>query len=1032
MAGSRSLALSARRSRARTWGSFLVVGGVVLAIPSEGRSAPPAPATPETISPSSPGEVLDDDARKPATEAQIALSSRGVVGAWLALGPFKVGSKASPLDAIPVGLGASDDRNLIATANDTVGGDRDLGKGRRPPARWTIISSGPPVTTSGAGQDPGAEGARSIDVKATLEDATGSELIAYAAGRLHLEKKGRYLLLLSVDDGVRVSVDGKVVFSRDDARPLRNDDDIIPLDLDAGDHDVVLKLHQRDGAWVFRAKLVEADDLSPPLGSFLRLAGTTATDAAALAARMSWLIVDRSFDAKSSLYRPILTVRYPEGAPRGVSIPVSAKLTAPASGGGPLFDVRAGGIAATARGVSDLVVSLPPVAPWSGTATLECDVAGRVVRSTFASRPDSERALARVARALEKVRGDEPWLVSGSLDSVRFLTQRLEHLIARGDGDAEAQVEEAKELDRLAANLERETDPYANRSGMMRRALVTPFDGAPSEFALYVPPSFKRGESRRYPLIVGLHGMNSYPISMMRALFGLDEEKKEPIYKDRRPLPAPAIDAFVIAPYAHGNTMYREIGEDDVRFLMSWAEATFPIDEARVTITGPSMGGIGSASLPLHYPHVFAAAEPLCGYHSYLIRADIGPRAKRPWERLLLEERSNVFWAENGEHLPLYIVHGTRDLPEANSYVLIDRYEKLNYSVKHEHPDAGHNVWGPTYGELKGIKWLLSQRLDLHPSHVRFRTMRTRYGQSAWVTIDALSANWGEVDARVKSRSAVHVTTSGVSAITLRRDDKLLDQQGAISVTIDGTTLSFEDGEPLVMHRASTWERGPLEAPGAKASRKRGSVTGPIRDVFHDPLLFVYAASAEERRAAEEVARAYANPPGVTASYPVMSDEEFLARGEALANERSLFLVGRTNRLVAALEIAANNQRSPFPIKIDDTGVTIGKEKIAGREVGAAFVYPNPMRPDRAVVIVAGVDTAGLLRAKSLPALLPDFVVWDDKIAPARGQLLLGSATVRAGGLFRNDWSLPPSTRDPMGRATQGVNAPQPVDEASD
>ena len=65
-----------------------------------------------------------------------------------------------------------------------------------------------------------------------------------------------------------------------------------------------------------------------------------------------------------------------------------------------------------------------------------------------------------------------------------------------------------------------------------------------------------------------------------------------------------------------------------------------------------------------------------------MIRRDVAGRSIRPWERFLAEERSNVFWAENGEHLPLYIVHGTKDLPEQNSGVLIERYEKLKFSVR--------------------------------------------------------------------------------------------------------------------------------------------------------------------------------------------------------------------------------------------------------------------------------------------------------------------------------------------------------------
>ena len=494
------------------------------------------------------------------------------------------------------------------------------------------------------------EGSRTIDLKASLDDAGGSELVAYAAGRLHVEKAGRHYLLLGVDDGVRVSVDGAVVFSRDDARPVRDDDDVIALDLAAGDHDIVLKLHQRDGAWAFRAKLVDGS-LAPPAGAYLALPGTTADDARALAARMSWLVVDRAFDARGAppRYRPVLTVRYPEGAPRGVPIPVTAKLSGVPEASA--FDVRAGGVAVNASGVSDLVVSLPAIDPWTGTATLETTVAGRIVKSTIVARPQSERALVRAERARSRVKGDETWLLPGSLDSVQHLAHRLSRFLARGDGDGEAQAEEARELDRLAANLERGVDPYEGRSGMMRRAVVTPFDGAPSELGLYVPPSYKRGESRKYPLVVGLHGMNSYPMSMMRALFGLDDEKKDPFWKDRHLVPpqdVPAVDAFVITPYAHGNTMYRgdrrgrrpphdEVGVDS---LPDRRDA----DHHHRAVDGRDRLGVDPVPLPARLRRVRAAVRlsqlPHSPGHGRASEASVGaPPPRGALERVLGGER---------------------------------------------------------------------------------------------------------------------------------------------------------------------------------------------------------------------------------------------------------------------------------------------------------------------------------------------------------------------------------------------------------
>ena len=136
---------------------------------------------------------------------------------------------------------------------------------------------------------------------------------------------------------------------------------------------------------------------------------------------------------------------------------------------------------------------------------------------------------------------------------------------------------------------------------------------------------------------------------------------------------------------AHGNAMYRDLGEDDVMRVVEWAVANLPIDRQKITITGPSMGGIGAAAIPLRFPGTFVATAPLCGYHSYFVRRDTAGRPVRPWERLIAEERSNVSWAYNGMKLPMWIVHGTKDLPETNSGVLIDRYKALGYPLTAVH-----------------------------------------------------------------------------------------------------------------------------------------------------------------------------------------------------------------------------------------------------------------------------------------------------------------------------------------------------------
>jgi predicted esterase len=877
-----------------------------------------------------------------------------------------------------------------------------------------------------------------VDLAAAL-GAQGRYRLAYAAGVLHLERGGYHTMLFGADDGLAVFVDGKRVLSHDEPRTRRDDEDLLGIDLDSGDHRVVLALLHRGGAWGFRARVLD-EGLEPPEHARWLLPGTTASDAQAMAARMSLLSFDRG--PREDGYRGSLTVRFPGGVPVDVPLCVHASLVpalAAASARPPVFDVDAGQVAVGDRGALPLSIALPAVASdevedddW----TLHVDVVGRTLDLPFHPRKAVREAVARARRALDaawptrSAGAPAPdWLDPTSADSVELLADRLAGYVARGDADIDAETADGRELDELSTALEQRRDPYLGsragcdaalpwRTGAMRRAYRSPADGHLAELAVYLPPDFD--PARSYPLIVALHGMNGRPLEMIMWLFGHDDPARGGDWEDRHPVRDLApLEAIVVAPDGHSNTMYRELGEDDVMRVVRWAMATYPVDPTRVTITGPSMGGIGSAACALHHPGTFAAAEPLCGYQSYFVRGDIAGRGMRPWEKKIAEERSNVFWAENGMYLPLYVVHGTRDLPEENSGVLIDRYEELHYAVKHEHPDLGHNVWQTTYEDLKGAHWLLGRRRPAHPRAVRFKTASTRYGDDAWVHVRELrsSRGWGEVIARIDEGNVVYASTTGVAGLGFDRDSERIDDAAPVSLIVDGTHLTFEAGEAIEVHRDATgnpaaWHAGPAPHDGVF---KHASMTGPLRDAFHEPLLFVWGASdPAQARANEEVAKAWARVhPGVHVSYPVVSDEEFFERGEAVANDRSLFLVGNaaSNRVVRELEPL-------LPVRIDGTDVVVGEQRISSpggirSQLGAAFIRPNPLRPDKYVVVVEGVGALGTWRSLSLPDMLPDYAVYDEGVEPAHAQLLLGLGSFRAGGYFDGDWKLGPGASSP-------------------
>ncbi len=365
--------------------------------------------------------------------------------------------------------------------------------------------------------------------------------------------------------------------------------------------------------------------------------------------------------------------------------------------------------------------------------------------------------------------------------------------------------------------------------------------------------------------------------------------------------------------------------------------------------------------------------------------------------------------------------------------MLIDRYDELHYAMKHEHPDLGHNVWQTTYEDMKGASWLLGHARPMHPRALRFKTPGSRWADDAWLHVRELASSdaWGEVWARIDKDNSIHVSTRGVDGIALDRDAERIDDTTPVTVSIDQSKLSFQAGEPIELHRegrrsdTDRWRAGPARHAGPY---KHGAVTGPIRDAFHEPLLFVWGASdPAQARANEDVARAWAHVrSGVEVEYPVMSDEAFFARGEAIANDRALFLVGnaKSNRVVRELEPS-------FPIRIEGHDVVIEGKHVSGKrdqrdngdaaapcdrdgdgdscepdgsQLGVAFIRPNPQRPDRYVVVVEGVGPLGTWRSTSLPDMLPDYVVFDEGVAPARGQLLLGGGSYRMGGYFGKDW----------------------------
>ncbi|MBI5531921.1 MAG: prolyl oligopeptidase family serine peptidase [Deltaproteobacteria bacterium] len=848
--------------------------------------------------------------------------------------------------------------------------------------------------------------------------APESEAFALAGGLLRVSEPTRVLMILGVDDGVRVMLDGRDVFTRDQPRPLRESDDVVRLDLTKGDHSLVLRLHQRAGRWDFRARLLDERDMLPAASVRWVLPGAASASLQEIAAGMASVQVD--LQTSTDRYHPVVQVRFPGGAPANAPLPVKASAWGVRGGKQPvrtrLFEVTAGEVARADRSLMDLRVELPAILASDlgeveddGSIELEVEVAGRTFKHTRPVRSSVRRAIGRIDQALPKLdQATQPMI---DRDMVRSTLQhdreRLGEFISSGDKDIAATVDEAAEVEKLLDRLQAGQDPIATARGPIRLAYSSPLDGKTHPFGLYVPPSLSAAGDRKRPMTVVLHGLNGKPMQMIRWFFGRDDPGQNGSWEDRHVGRLPDLDAFVVAPSGLGNLGYRDAGEVDVMAVRDWVAQKFPVDPLRVYVTGPSMGGIGAGAVALRFADKFAAAAPLCGYHSYFLRNDMGGKRLRPWERSLAEFYSNVWWAENGLHTPMYIVHGTRDLPEENSGVLIKRYKDLGYVIEDEHPDEGHNVWQKTYEDFKAWQWLSRYKRDPEPRRVVLKTSSLRHADNAWVHITQLASHltWASVRASWRPKGPFEVSTTAVEGLRLDRPSKLVGVS-PVTAKIDGVSLAFEGSETIEAHRSEgKWVKGP--APQRQGLSKTAHLSGPIHDIYLEPLIFVYGTrDPSMTRASYEVAKAFAEPPyGVELRWPIVADVDL---DETAAAGHSLFLVGnaKSNSWIKSLE-------ERLPIRVEGDAIVAGSHRFTGRELGAMFIHPNPRFPQRYVVVLQAADAPGLLRGMSLPRLLPDFVVYDESVAGARGQLVLGGASVLAAGLFDGQWRMPEKLDDP-------------------
>ncbi len=509
--------------------------------------------------------------------------------------------------------------------------------------------------------------------------------------------------------------------------------------------------------------------------------------------------------------------------------------------------------------------------------------------------------------------------------------------------DAESLPEAYSELMELAEIQQEQAGGSGpvHGNGFVRLAYRDDIDDSPQFCRVYLP--FDYHPEVKYPLIICLHGRaDDFPPYIR---WGGSDQRHDGL--------ADRYGAIVIYPHARGNAWYRGIGDSDVLHCLALVKERFPIDDDRVYLMGYSMGGAGVWYLGTRHPELFAAIAPFFGGYDFRFQLkDDELKKLTPREQYRRERLSYIAQAEALCTTPVLASHGDTDdtVPVDYSRYTLQMLQRWGYDVRYwESPGKGHGALG---NDDAVIQWLLAHKREANPAHVSLRSADLRYAAAHWVKIEQRSDPYAfmQADAEVLAPNFIRLNTENVLEITLSPRPPLIDDEKPLQILWNNTetrTVVMENGS--ITLRAKGYTPAPLH--------KRPALEGPANDLYNTPFAIVVGTISPD-----PLMRSMCDRAG--GRLLAWWDERFHCKPRCCKDTEisdpelakySLLLIGG-----AADNAVAKRLASFIPLKIANNAITIDRHVFPVRDAAVQMVYPNPVNPNRYVLVRTATSPAGM------------------------------------------------------------------------
>jgi len=572
-----------------------------------------------------------------------------------------------------------------------------------------------------------------------------------------------------------------------------------------------------------------------------------------------------------------------------------------------------------------------------------------------------------------------------------------------------------KELDfadkALATGLERAAQlaageaPWTTATGLVVRGYVSKIDGSVQPFGLVVPENFEPKGAARWRLDIWFHGRGE-TLSELNFI------------RDRTTNPGtftPA-DTIVLHPYGRYCNAFKFAGEVDVLEALDAVRKQYRIDDDRISVRGFSMGGAGAWQFAVHYADRWFAANPGAGFSEtpeflkVFQKEDLKPT---PWEQILWRLYDCNGWAGNLRHCPTIAYSGELDSQKQAADVMAAALEEENIDLLHIiGPNTKHSYEpGARLQVEERMNSLARSGREWQPLDLQLVTYTLKYNRMHWLTVDGLQEHWQQarvVAALLSGQLEIEADNVTDFTVDFPAGECPFDIQSPVVVVVG--EQEFEAPQPksdrswnVSFHRVGDeWRLGKRPEQGL---RKRHNLQGPIDDAFMDSFIFVRPtgkgwhpqtskwASDELERAIEHWRRHFRG------QARVKNDTEITEADIAGSN---LILWGDPQSNSVLARVAKD-----LPIEWSQSQIAVGKQKFPADKHALIAIYPNPLNPNRYVVLNSSFtfrDYAYLNNARQVP-MLPDWAVVDVTTPP--NAIWPGKITVA--DFFDEQWRLKPT-----------------------